>query len=57
MGSSIRTKIYSLDSNAFDTLDNEYFYPQEYVDDPLMTGKPYKPMEIIDMLDDMVDSS
>lgn len=41
VGSSIKTKIYSLDSNAFESLDNEYFYPQEYIDDPLHTGKPY----------------
>jgi hypothetical protein len=36
--SSIETRLYSLERNALETLDREYFYPAEYIDDPLGTG-------------------
>ena len=49
--------MYSLDRNALDTLDTEYFYPSEYVDDPMGTGEHYKPTDVMNMLYDISDYS
>eukprot|EP00347_Sterkiella_histriomuscorum_P017410 403349482 len=54
---SQKAKLYSLDRNALDTLDREYFYPSEYIDDPMGTGQNYKPEEIFGMLYDIGDYS
>lgn len=52
-----KSKLYSLERNALETLDLNYFYPTEYIDDPMNIGKHYEPNEIVDLLYDIDDFS
>lgn len=52
-----KARLYSLERNALDTLDLSYFFPTEYVDDPLNVGKHYEAKEIMEMFYDINDAS
>jgi hypothetical protein len=52
-----KIKAFGVDRNILETVDTDYYYPTEYINDPYNIGKDYTPLEIIDILYDIEDYS
>lgn len=52
-----KIKVIGFDRNILETLDTNYYYPTEYVNDPYNTGKNYNPLQVMDMLYDIEEYS